>query len=189
VRQLKAKYEREVRKITATEKDNFRQQHLIKRARYRFFKNYEHQLDAAPFGACHLRHPEIAKVVKDKLHQYDGEYYDLLAYSIMPNHCHAVFDFGRQVVDVQDSLLSTSSLSLEYRPLHDVMRLIKGGSAREINKFIGNTGKPFWQKDSYDHFVRDQRSLGNVVAYTLQNAAAAGLVDDWQEWPNVWSRM
>lgn len=189
IRSLKAKYDREVERILLHEKDYQKQEHLINRARYRFFKNYECQLDQAPYGACHLKKTEVASIVMNKIHAYDGVYYDLIAYSIMPNHCHVVMDFGRQIVDEENSLLPVNELSLSYRPLHEVMRLIKGGSSREINKVLGLTGTPFWQKDSYDHLVKDARALGNIVEYIRQNPVEAGLVDRWENWPHTWLRM
>lgn len=188
VRQLKAKYESEVRRICEREFNPAKRQILIHHARYRFFKNYEHQLDDQPFGACHLRKPEIAKIVMDKLHQFDEELYDLITYTIMPNHCHLVIDMSRQLVDADDIYLDEKSLSLSYQPLHEVMRRIKGGSSREINKQLGLTGTPFWQKDSYDHYIRDQRAFRNVVGYTLGNAVAEGFVEEWQDWPFTWHR-
>jgi hypothetical protein len=186
IQHLKLQYEREVRQIHQQQREgNTHREYLVRKARLRFFKGYEYQLHEEPYGKCSLRVPEVAQIIKDKLHQYDGTLYDLISFIIMPNHCHAAFDFGRQMVDESDFLLPEHMLSAKYTPLHEAMRLIKGGSSREINKILGTTGSSFWQKDSYDHFIRDQRSLGNVVNYTLNNAAAAGLVENRMDWPHL----
>jgi REP element-mobilizing transposase RayT len=42
---------------------------------------------------------DIAKIVMDKFHKHDGEWYDLIAYCIMPNHVHVLFDTARQIMD------------------------------------------------------------------------------------------
>jgi putative transposase len=34
------------------------------------------------------------------------------------------------------------------------MKSLKGYTAREANKLLSRTGEPFWQKESYDHWVR-----------------------------------
>ena len=42
-------------------------------------------------GACHLRQPEIARVVEDSLRFRHEMQYDLRAWVIMPNHVHLLF--------------------------------------------------------------------------------------------------
>jgi len=37
-------------------------------------------------------------------------------------------------------------------------------------------------KDSYDHYVRNEKEWGNIIAYILNNPVNAGLVNNWQEW-------
>jgi hypothetical protein len=50
----------------------------------------------------------------------------------------------------------------------------KSFTAHEINKSTGGTGA-VWQKESYDHLVRDGEDLRNQVAYVLDNPKKAGL--------------
>lgn len=40
----------------------------------------------------------------------------------------------------------------------------------------------FWQKESYDHYVRDEKEFGNIVAYILNNPVQAKLVKDWKDY-------
>jgi len=143
------------------------------------FKNYEHQLDTSPYGSCILRQPKIAQIVVDKLKQYDGKYYDLLCYCIMPNRVHFLADFSRQL-EGKDWLLDDEDLN--YTQLDKVMKYIKGGSARSINLAL-NTSGTRWAKDSYDHYVRDGDELWRIVGYILRNPVAAGLVEQWEDWP------
>jgi putative transposase len=62
------------------------------------------------------------------------------------------------------------------------MQLIKGNTAFYANKLLKRTGQ-FWQKDSYDHYVRNEREFWNIVRYILQNPVKAKLVDNWEEFP------
>ena len=41
---------------------------------------------------------------------------------------------------------------------------------------LGRTGEPFWQKESYDHWVRDQAEWDHIAAYIENNPVQAGLV-------------
>ncbi|MCP9234644.1 transposase [Lewinella sp. JB7] len=100
----------------------------------------------------------------------------------MPNHVHVLLSMGNQLTDEDHRLLTIPELSLRYRPLHEVMRRIKGGSARYLNEHLGTKG-PFWQKDSYDHYVRTAKSYDNILYYILYNPEKAGLVNNWRSYP------
>ena len=41
-----------------------------------------------------------------------------------------------------------------------------------------------WQKDFYDHIIRDETDYANQVRYILRNPVRAGLCDRWQDWPH-----
>jgi hypothetical protein len=42
-------------------------------------------------GMCHLRRPEIARVIEEAMLSFDDQRYHLLAWVVMPNHVHSVF--------------------------------------------------------------------------------------------------
>ena len=66
-------------------------------------------------------------------------------------------------------------------PVTDVLRLLKGSTARKCNLELGRSGE-FWTHESYDHFIRDEREFANVIAYILNNPVKAGLVAEWTDW-------
>ena len=53
---------------------------------------------------------------------------------------------------------------------------LKGYTAREANRLLGRTGQPFWQGESYDHWVRDETEFIRIIAYIENNPVKAGLV-------------
>jgi putative transposase len=114
-------------------------------------------------GACHLRDERIAKGVADALRKFDGERYRLIAFSIMPNHVHVLFEVGAV-------------------PMAKVVRLWKGATARGANLVLGVSG-PFWQPDYWDTFMRDVEHEGRTVRYIRNNPVKAGLVSEWTQWP------
>jgi REP element-mobilizing transposase RayT len=126
---------------------------LLRIERKRMFGKYEHQLDENPCGECLLKQPAAANLIVEKLREFDGRYYDLWAYCIMPNHVHILFDFSRQLVDEQGFMLP--EIPEEYKQLDYVMMLVKGGSSYAINQALCRKGT-LWAKDSYDHYVRDE---------------------------------
>ncbi|MBL7794853.1 MAG: hypothetical protein JNK77_21125 [Saprospiraceae bacterium] len=152
----------------------------IRDACKRNFGKYDHQLDKKPYGACYLRLPEVAEIVAAKLQQYDGTHYDLQVYTIMPNHVHVQFSMAPQLGEMPESW--PDEAPTHYVQLNEIMQLIKGGSAYSINKLLGRSGK-LWFKDSYDHFVRNDKEWLNITRYILQNPVKAGFIDTWSLWP------
>ena len=40
-----------------------------------------------------------------------------------------------------------------------------------------------WQKDFYDHIIREDENIGVHVRYILDNPVRKGLVSSWQDYP------
>jgi putative transposase len=89
--------------------------------------------------------------------------YQLFAWVVMSNHVHV--------------------LLTPRRPLADVTRAVKKTSAKQANQLLGRTGHPFWQDESYDHWVRDAREFDRILGYIEWNPVRAGLVDLAEDWP------
>ncbi len=143
---------------------------LVKQQK-RYFGRFEGLLDKSSTGPMWLGDPRIARLVADAIHRRDGKHYDLLAYSIMPNHVHLVFDLASLGRRVSSPYIVTNILSS-----------LKWYTARESNKILGRHGA-FWQHESYDHVVRSGNAMTRIVQYVLDNPVKAGLVDSWNQWP------
>ena len=61
------------------------------------------------------------------------------------------------------------------------MRLLKGRTAFQANKILKRKGK-FWQHESYDHVVRDEKELIRIIKYILNNPIKSGLCETHEEW-------
>ncbi len=90
--------------------------------------------------------------------------YDLHAYVVMPNHVHV--------------------LITPLAPVEKIAHSLKGYTAREANALAGRTGLPFWQHESYDHWVRDGE-FERIRRYIELNPVRAGLVGEAHLFP--WS--
>ena len=126
-------------------------------------------LDKMQSGPRHLSDANVSKILWDRIFEFDQMYYDLLALTIMSNHVHLLIDTSIQVMD-------------NKRTIPQIMHLIKGGSAYQINNYLNRTGQ-LWQYESYDHYVRNKRSLSNIRSYILENPVKAGFCKKWYEWP------
>lgn len=133
----------------------------------RQFARAEQFLDKGGFGPLWLSNAEIAKRVESCILRGANELsqYALLAYVVMPNHVH---------------------LLIEPRlPLRRITGGIKGVSAQEANRILERTGRPFWQGESFDHWVRTPMECQKIVRYIEDNPVKAGLVAVPHAWP--WS--
>ncbi len=114
-------------------------------------------------GVCHLRDERIAQLVADALRKFDGTRYRLLAWTIMPNHVHVLFEVA------ETSMAET-------------LKSWKQFTATHANKLLGNGG-PFWQADYWDTYMRDPDHEERTIRYIRNNPVKADLVTAWQDWP------
>jgi len=147
-----------------------------------WFRRFEEILHKAETGPTWLKNDAVAKVVADALHYRDGRVFQLDSYCIMSNHVHAVFAPFLSAAELREgrSFRGISFLS-ENPPLDAIMKSLKGYTAWEANRVLGRKGT-FWEKESYDHAVRDNAEFHRIMNYVLNNPVKAGLVSDWRQW-------
>ncbi|MFC5454846.1 transposase [Prosthecobacter fluviatilis] len=135
-------------------RDDFRQ----------FARSLESELDGC-HGECALRDPQIARLVADALHHFDGSRYVLGDYVVMPNHVHLLVG------------------GLAREAMLKQVESWKRWMAIGINQTLGRSGR-FWQDESFDHLVRNEASFEKFRAYIARNPVMAGLKTDhfllWQ---------
>src|SRR5690606_36408396 len=107
-------------------------------------------------GSCWLAKPEIAEIMQNALLHFDGERYKLLAWCVMPNHVHVMYE-------------KTDC------PLWKIAHTWKSFTAHSINSLLNRTGE-FWEREGYDRFIRNDAHFQNAKHYIEQNPVAAGLV-------------
>ena len=170
-------YEERIDKINKANLEE--QEEEIYRVRKLFFAKYDEYLDKCATGNTYLKQPEIAELVAKEIHRFNGEMYDLIAYCIMSNHVHLLIDTS---IQIPEFYTPKEWEMLELEPLQNIMKRIKGPTAVYANRILDRSGR-FWQKESYDHYVRNQKELQNIIAYILNNPVKAGLVERWEDYP------
>jgi hypothetical protein len=53
--------------------------------------------------------------------------------------------------------------------LPEIVRQFKTFSARRINQHRGMPGIPLWQRNYYEHIIRDEESLNRIREYIVHN--------------------
>ena len=115
-------------------------------------------------GAAWLRDARVADLVAGSLRHFDGARYHLHAWCVMPNHVHVVVR------------------PLGEHSLETILHSWKSYTGSEANKLLDRTGEPFWQTESYDHWIRDDADFAHCCHYTEENPVKAGLYSKVDEW-------
>jgi putative transposase len=149
------------------------------------FAAYDHYLDRV-CKVDWLGWPAVAAMIRKSLYHHNGSKYHLLAYCVMPNHVHVLFQplvsDPRSSARTDDPAAGVGVESPDAAgPLAGIMHSLKSYTANEANKLLGRSGQ-FWQHESYDHWVRDDDELERIVIYIAGNPVKAGLVHAPHEW-------
>lgn len=169
-------------------------------AHKQFFAAYDRYLDQAS-SVRWLENPAVAEIIIGNLYHHHQVKYQLLEYSVMPNHVHVLFvpiiaDAGSishvaDAVSVRIQPLASNQSDLDYfsdevtdtqSPLSKIMHSLKSYTANEANKELSRDGR-FWQRESYDHWVRDDAELARIAEYIANNAVSAKLAENAWDWP------
>jgi len=129
-------------------------------------RNLEILMDAG-HGECWLQRPDCARIVQDALLHFDGERYRMIAWVIMPNHVHALFQ------------------TLNNWSLNSVVASWKTFTANRIRKRIDLPEQPqtsVWHPEFWDRYIRDKNHLVRVMDYVHNNPVKAGLVLCSEQW-------
>jgi type I restriction enzyme R subunit/putative DNA methylase len=134
-----------------------------------YFREIERFLDQGA-GACVLRRADVAAIVASALGFFDGQRYRLDAWVVMPNHVHVVV------------------WPMANHALSDILHSWKRFTSRAANKVLGRTGETFWQRESYDHWIRNDAEHARCCRYTMLNPVKAKLCttpEAWR-WSSAW---
>lgn len=94
---------------------------------------------------------------------HDGQKYDLVSWVIMPNHVHILL------------------IPLKGVHLPEILHSIKSFTAQAANKILDRMGA-FWQRESFDRYIRNQTHFDAVIRYIEENPVKAGLCKCSSEW-------
>ena len=118
-----------------------------------FTARWERWLDEC-HGECLLRQETPRHIVENALHHFDGQRYRLHNFVVAPNHVHVLVT------------------PLENHELSDILQNWKSFTAHEINKQLHRKGT-FWEKNNFDHIVRNAADQERIEAYIDAHVVAA----------------
>jgi len=145
--------------------------HEVKRIIKKKSFAYEDDLLALCSWEVDLTQALVAQIIQDKLLDRQSVLYYLYAYTIMPNHVHILL----RPLSVNDKPVGLSNIIKDF----------KGCTAHSINTALNRQGR-LWFPEYFDHWIRTQQELINVIEYIRNNPVKAGLVKDATKWQWTW---
>ena len=96
-------------------------------------------------------------------------YVDLDEYVVMPNHLHGII----MIVNGRGTMHRAPTMERFGKPVSEslptILRAFKAAVTRRINRMHGTPGQPVWQRNYYEHIIRDERSLHHIQQYVDNN--------------------
>lgn len=114
----------------------------------------------------------LGRIVVNAMRYQDSQgYATTIAYVVMPDHLHWLFQLSGN------------------HSLDKLVKSVKQFSATQINRRLGRTGQPVWQEGYYDHALRTEEDIKPAARYIVANPLRAGLVEkigDYSLWDAIY---
>jgi putative transposase len=91
------------------------------------------------------------------------------AWIVMPNHVHGIIVLPAH--EGGDAITQRRSPALQPGSLGAIVGNFKSIAARRINQIRRTPGRPVWQRNYYEHIIRNSRELDAIRKYILANPA------------------
>jgi len=130
---------------------------------------------------------EYGKIVEQCWLDLPNHYHNIVldAYIVMPNHFHGIIFITDNVDNVRaihelpqhelpqhELPLQSSQQSSQQRRkmlLPKIIGRFKMNAAKQINQIRNTPGIPVWQRNYYEHIIRNEESLNNIRNYIVNN--------------------
>jgi putative transposase len=97
-------------------------------------------------------------------------------YIVMPDHFHGIIIIGADSVGAilggaihESPQPNESPLQRRKMVLPKIIGRFKMVSSKQINLLRNTPGIPVWQRDYYEHIIRDERAFLNISSYIINN--------------------
>jgi putative transposase len=97
-------------------------------------------------------------------------YVHLDDYVIMPNHLHGIIR-----IQMGGSRTAPTGNMPKHKPLSRLVGTFKTVSTKQVNIIRNTPGRKLWQRNYYEHIIRDEDELNRIRQYISENPA------NWQK--------
>ena len=115
-----------------------------------------------------MRLNQYGEIAADTLQWLERQYpyVELGAWVVMPNHAHVIL-----IIHDEDRRggSRTAPTPIKRKPLGRLIGVFKTVSTKHINLLRDTEGLIVWQRDFYEHIIRNERELQNKTDYIESN--------------------
>ncbi|MEM1252673.1 MAG: transposase [Cyanobacteria bacterium P01_H01_bin.21] len=94
---------------------------------------------------------------------------DLDEFIVMPNHLHGIIIIEYSVTQKQPGTTERFGNMMQPGALSTIVRSFKSATTRQINILRAGPKSPVWQRNYYDHIIRNAISYGRIKYYIRHN--------------------
>lgn len=111
----------------------------------------------------------MGKIVERVWHDLVNHYsnIELGSFVVMPNHVHGII----VIKEVGAGLRPVPTQSIKRHGLPEIVRAFKSFSARRVNEHLNSRGIHLWQRNYYEHIIRNEHEWNNIRLYIEANPA------------------
>ena len=122
---------------------------------------------------------DFGKIVSEKWQWLETqyEYVELGSWVVMPNHFHGIL----VIHDDRRGGSRPAPTPIKHKPLGGLIGAFKTVSSKHINLLRRTDGIPVWQRNYYEHIIRNEREMDRISRYIESNPLRW---DDDDENPN-----
>lgn len=108
---------------------------------------------------------DFGRIVEQCWFDLNNHYASIQLYEfvIMPNHIHGIIMIG----DAWAGLKPAPTYA--HHGIPEIVRAFKTFSSRRINKMRNTPGTPVWQRNYYEHIIRNDESMQRISNYIKNN--------------------
>ncbi len=116
-----------------------------------------------------MRPSSAGMIVQQALEQLPARFSHVTVdqYIVMPNHVHAIIALSGLPTDVSDTPATTGSG--HPAGLGEIICAFKASTTRSIR--LQTTSSFGWQRNYYEHIIRNEQSLQRILQYIVDNPA------------------
>jgi putative transposase len=120
-----------------------------------------------------MRLNEFGVIVNDYWNEIPGHFLNvgIDVFIVMPNHVHGIIaltDNCRGGVSPPNSGGEATS-PLRKHTLGQVIAYFKYQTTKSINRIRNTPGTPLWQRNYYEHVIRNENDIGEIREYIVNN--------------------
>jgi putative transposase len=91
------------------------------------------------------------------------------AFRVMPNHMHGIVMIIPDDNEPMVGARQASPLQRKRHHLGDIVGSLKSAATKRINELRGTPGQSVWQRNYFEHIIRDETSLNRIRQYIITN--------------------